>query len=177
MFQILSTLLIGAIFGGATLAAAAPVLFLPGRVAPLIAVVTAPAVFVFAFVLLAGLLARPFVGSIEPGHMKRDVKSASYRNRRLYGLCWTCVYYFTPLYFACLSIGPLKKLLFRLFGYRGDMGFTTYPDTWIRDLPVLEFGAAPIFQIARQLERTSFWATAHCLSGVSESQLEELLGI
>jgi hypothetical protein len=29
---------------------------------------------------------------------------------------------------------------FRLFGYRGSMKFTVYPDTWIRDLPLLMFG-------------------------------------
>lgn len=30
-------------------------------------------------------------------------------------------------------------MVFRLFGYRGSMNFTVYPDTWIRDLPLLHF--------------------------------------
>ena len=30
--------------------------------------------------------------------------------------------------------------VFRIFGYRGSMDFTIYPDTWIRDLPLLDFG-------------------------------------
>jgi hypothetical protein len=30
-------------------------------------------------------------------------------------------------------------MVFRLFGYRGSMNFTIYPDTWIRDLPLLKF--------------------------------------
>ncbi len=33
-------------------------------------------------------------------------------------------------------------MTFRLFGYRGQMDFTVYPDTWIRDLPLLKFGKA-----------------------------------
>jgi UDP-3-O-[3-hydroxymyristoyl] glucosamine N-acyltransferase len=35
---------------------------------------------------------------------------------------------------------PLKWLTFRLFGYRGSMNFAIYPDTWICDLPLLNFG-------------------------------------
>jgi UDP-3-O-[3-hydroxymyristoyl] glucosamine N-acyltransferase len=64
----------------------------------------------------------------------------TYFHRRLYGLCWTSVYYFTPIFFAALSFPPFKALLFRLFGYRGDMSFTSYPDTWIRDIALLELG-------------------------------------
>ncbi|MCC7138726.1 MAG: hypothetical protein IT460_09920 [Planctomycetes bacterium] len=99
-----------------------------------------PLLYVTLYVLVAGLLSRPFQKAIVPGRFPRDLGNPLYRARRLYGLCWTAVYYFTPLYFVCLSLPPLKRLLFRLFGYRGTMKFTVYPDTWIRDLPLLEFG-------------------------------------
>jgi carbonic anhydrase/acetyltransferase-like protein (isoleucine patch superfamily) len=63
-----------------------------------------------------------------------------YRKRRYYGLCWTALYYCKPVYFVCLTIPWLKRLTFRLFGYRGQMDFTVHPDTWIRDLPLLDLG-------------------------------------
>ena len=69
----------------------------------------------------------------------RDLNDSGYFHRRLHGLCWTTVYYNKPAYFVCLSIPLLKRMTFRLFGYRGSMNFTVYPDTWIRDLPLLEF--------------------------------------
>ncbi len=34
----------------------------------------------------------------------------------------------------------LKRLTFRLFGYRGALDFTVQPDSWIRDLPLLDVG-------------------------------------
>jgi hypothetical protein len=58
----------------------------------------------------------------------------------MYGLCWTSLYYCKPVYHFCLCVPWLKALVFRLFGYRGDLNFTVYPDTWIRDLPLLDFG-------------------------------------
>ena len=75
-----------------------------------------------------------------PGSFPRDLRAPLYRGRRLYGLCWTAVYYFTPVYWLFLTVPLLRRALFRLFGYRGQMDFTVYPDTWIRDLPLLEFG-------------------------------------
>jgi carbonic anhydrase/acetyltransferase-like protein (isoleucine patch superfamily) len=99
----------------------------------------APLVYTVAFVLTAGVSSLPFQSGIIAGKFPRDLRHPVYRKRRLYGLCWTSVYYFKPLYFLCLSIPSLKWLLFRLFGYRGSMKFTVYPDTWIRDLPLLRF--------------------------------------
>ena len=37
-------------------------------------------------------------------------------------------------------IDPLRRCVFRIFGYRGSLNFTVYPDTWIRDLPLLKLG-------------------------------------
>ncbi|RZK99033.1 MAG: hypothetical protein EOO89_31520, partial [Pedobacter sp.] len=50
------------------------------------------------------------------------------------------IYYFTPLYWLLLSNRFTKRILFRGFGYKGSLDFTTYPDTWIRDLPILKLG-------------------------------------
>ena len=93
-----------------------------------------------AFVVTAGLLSVPWQRAITPGRFPRDVGHPVYFGRRLYGLCWTTVFYVTPLYAFCLAVPALKALLFRLFGYRGPLGFTIYPDSWIRDLPLLTLG-------------------------------------
>ncbi len=93
-----------------------------------------------AFLLTAGLLAQLHCRKIVEGRFPLDTGHPSYFHRRLYGLCWTCVYYSGPIYYLVLSIPLLKKLVFRLFGYRGNLNFTVYPDTWLRDLPLLEIG-------------------------------------
>jgi carbonic anhydrase/acetyltransferase-like protein (isoleucine patch superfamily) len=92
------------------------------------------------FAVWAGILSRPFQWALKPGRFTRDLRAADYRARRLYGLCWTAVYYCTPIYFLVLSLPPLKRLVFRLFGLPGSCDFTTYPDTWLRDLPLVELG-------------------------------------
>lgn len=105
-----------------------------------LAALLAPLLFTFTLVLVAGLLSRAHQHAVRPGRFPRDVGDPTYRARRLYGLCWTSVYYFTPLYFLALTLPGFKRLTFRLFGYRGQMDFTVYPDTWIRDLPLLDLG-------------------------------------
>lgn len=92
------------------------------------------------FVLIAGTWSLPFQRFIIPGKFPRDLNDPIYFGRRMYGICWTALYYCTPIYFLCLSVGPLKWFTFRLFGYRGSMNFAIYPDTWVRDLPLLKFG-------------------------------------
>ncbi|MCL4790450.1 MAG: hypothetical protein KJ040_00175 [Gammaproteobacteria bacterium] len=103
-------------------------------------VMGSPMVFILAYVLVAGLLSLPHQRAIVPGRFPRTLDHPLYFHRRLYGLCWTAVYYCTPIYFVCLSVPLFKKGLFRLFGYRGDTDFTIYPDTWVRDLPLLSIG-------------------------------------
>jgi UDP-3-O-[3-hydroxymyristoyl] glucosamine N-acyltransferase len=78
-------------------------------------------------------------GVVE-GRFKRNVNSMSYLKRRLYGICWTQVYYFKAAYNVWTIIKPLQKLLFKLFGYIGNTDFTIYSDTWIRDLPLITIG-------------------------------------
>lgn len=70
----------------------------------------------------------------------RALSCQQYVDRRLYGLCWSCLYYFTPIYYLVLSIPILKHIVFRAFGYKGSLNITLYADTWIRDLPLLEIG-------------------------------------
>ncbi len=100
----------------------------------------APISYAIFFCLSAGLLALPHRKAIVEGRFPRNVAHPIYFHRRLYGLCWTSLYYFKPIYYLCLTIPLLKRVTFRLFGYKGQMEFTVYPDTWIRDLPLLDFG-------------------------------------
>jgi len=109
-----------------------------GRFQMLAAVFVLP-LWSLAFVVVAGALSRCHQFAVTPGKFRRDVGDRRYFHRRLYGLCWTAVFYNKPVYFICLSIPFLKWVTFRLFGYRGSMNFTVYPDTWIRDLPLLNF--------------------------------------
>lgn len=100
----------------------------------------APMLFATLFVVTSGLLSLPFHRAIVAGKFPRDLLHPIYRGRRFYGTCWTALYYCKPVYWLVLSLPWLKWLAFRLFGYRGQMAFTVYPDTWIRDLPLLDFG-------------------------------------
>ncbi|HWC66047.1 MAG TPA: DapH/DapD/GlmU-related protein, partial [Thermoanaerobaculia bacterium] len=97
-------------------------------------------VFVGTVPISAGLLSRPHQWAIHPGIFSRDLGDPRYFHRRLHGLCWTALYYLPPAYLVVTAIPPLQRLVFRLFGYRGSQRFTVYPDTWIRDLPLLELG-------------------------------------
>ncbi|MGE0174197.1 MAG: hypothetical protein AB7T49_15475 [Oligoflexales bacterium] len=106
------------------------------------AIVFAPIVYCTLFMLVAGCLSRVSHRKIIPGRFPRENFHKIYFWRRVYGVCWTQVFYFKPIYAMLLAIPLLKKVLFKLFGYRGSsLSFTIYPDTWIRDLPVLDFGA------------------------------------
>jgi UDP-3-O-[3-hydroxymyristoyl] glucosamine N-acyltransferase len=98
-----------------------------------------PIVWTLVFVATSGGLSLPHQFAVTPGKVRRDVNNRLYFHRRLYGLCWTAVYYNKPIYYVCLTVPLLKRIVFRLFGYRGSMNFTIYPDTWIRDLPLLKF--------------------------------------
>ena len=99
-----------------------------------------PAIYCAGYVLTAALLSRLTRASIVPGRYPRALGHPIYGPRRLYALCWTALYYCGPLYHAVLAIPLAKRVVFRLFGYRGNLDFQTYPDTWIRDLPLLSIG-------------------------------------
>ncbi|MEZ4814724.1 MAG: DapH/DapD/GlmU-related protein [Bdellovibrionota bacterium] len=127
------------IYGSATLAAAIPIVYSSSKEIQLLSIIIAPVSFSITFILVAGLLSQIGKKAIFPGSFERSLKDKIYGPRRLYGACWTALFYFSPLYFVCLSLPPLKKLVFRLFGYTGPVDFTIYPDTWVRDLPCLLF--------------------------------------
>lgn len=127
------------IYGSAIGAAAAPIIFAPTKLGQLLAAIVAPAFFTVTFVLVAGMLSLTGRAAIVKGTFPRDMKHPVYGPRRLYGACWSAIYYLTPVYFLCLTVPPLKKMLFRLFGYTGSLEFTIYPNTWLRDLPCVLF--------------------------------------
>jgi len=102
--------------------------------------ITVPALYCACYVIVAGTLSRVTLASIVAGRFPRDLGHAVYGPRRLYALCWTAIYYCAPVYHAVLAVPALKRITFRLFGYRGSLDFQTYPDTWLRDLPLLTIG-------------------------------------
>lgn len=104
----------------------------------LLALAAAPAIFIVTFPTTLGLMSRPFQKGIIAGKFPREPFHKVYFSRRVYGACWTQVFYFKPVYSVILAIPVFKKLVFRLFGYKGQIDFTVYPDTWIRDLPLLK---------------------------------------
>lgn len=97
-------------------------------------------VFMFSFVVVAGLFSRIGHAGIVAGKFPRRADHPVYAQRRIYGLCWTQLYYFRPLYAFCLSMPWMKWLVLRLFGMQGPLDFTVFPDCWLRDLPLLTIG-------------------------------------
>ncbi len=140
MAQIVTTLVVALVYGVPAVLVGLPVALRPGPATALVTLGLGPLAYAVLFVAVAGLISLPFQRAIVPGRFPRSWSHPVYRGRRLYGLCWTSVYYCKPVYFLVLSFPALKWLTFRLFGYRGSMGFTVYPDTWIRDLPLLDLG-------------------------------------
>lgn len=141
MFERLTTLVLFLVVVLPPFLAAAPFILLEGTYSKLAWLVAAPPVYVIAYVLVCGLFARLGVSGIKPGTFPRDPKHPVYGRRKLFGASWTAIYYNKPLYWLILSTAPLKRLTFSLFGYRGAPDFTVYPDSWIRDLPLLFFGS------------------------------------
>jgi len=140
VFLFLSILYVVLIYGLPLCAVAWLIAIMHGTGGRAAAFVCAPVTIATLVALIAGALSTPHQRWIKPGRMRRNLGNPSYFHRRLYGLCWTALYYATPLYGICLAIPVLKRITFRMFGYRGQMKFTVYPDTWIRDLPLLNIG-------------------------------------
>jgi len=128
------------IWGGALCVASALPLAASHPLSRLAALIVAPALFLLCLVVIAGALSRLTRRAMVPGRFPRDLAHAVYGARRLHAICWTSIYYVPPIYHAILAIPALKRLTFRLFGYAGDLDFTVYPDTWVRDLPLLSIG-------------------------------------
>ncbi|MBI5364315.1 MAG: hypothetical protein HZA53_14140 [Planctomycetes bacterium] len=99
-----------------------------------------PFAYATTFALLAGCVGRIAAAGIVPGRFRRSAEDPIYARRMVFGIAWTSLYYFKPVYHLVLGNKPLKAAVLRLFGYRGSLDVTTYPDTWIRDLPLLDLG-------------------------------------
>jgi len=128
------------LFGGPlAIAAAGPVLAATGGLR-IVAIGVAPMIIVASLAIIAGAMSRITLRSIVPGKFPRDLGHEVYGPRRLYAICWTSLYYCGPVYHAVLAIPILRAATLRLFGYRGSLDFQTYPDTWLRDLPLLSIG-------------------------------------
>ena len=129
------------IFGGPLAVASAGPILARSDAARIEALAVSPALFVFAFAIIAGALSRITLHAITSGKFPRDLGHDVYGPRRLHALCWTAIYYSGPIYHAILAVPALRAMTLRLFGYRGSLDFQTYPDTWIRDLPLLSIGS------------------------------------
>ncbi len=100
----------------------------------------APAVYVLSLCLGAVLTARPCASRIREGRFQRTPADRDYLARRVHGAAWTTLYYCKPVLALVLAVRPLRALVLRGFGYRGSLDVTLYPDTWVRDLPLLDLG-------------------------------------
>jgi carbonic anhydrase/acetyltransferase-like protein (isoleucine patch superfamily) len=119
--------------------ATAPMLLATETAGRIAAAALAPIIYGLSYVVLAGVMTIPFQRRIVRGKFPRDMRHSVYGPRRMYGLGWGAVFYFTPLYFALMSVPALRKLLLHLFGYRGSRSANIAPDAWLRDLPLLKF--------------------------------------
>ncbi len=117
--------------------ASAPILLATDTASRIAAAAIAPLIYILSYVALAGAMTIPFQGGIVRGKFPRDLRHSVYGPRRMYGLGWGAVFYFTPIYFAVMSIPTLRKAVLRIFGYRGSHSANIAPDAWIRDLPLL----------------------------------------
>ncbi len=110
------------------------------KIVKFVSMVSFVPIFMISFAILAGILSSIAHRGIVVGVFPRQPLHPVYLLRRIYGGCWTQLYYFRPLYSVVLFIPMLKTLVFKLFGYKGrSMNINIYPDTWIRDLPLLNF--------------------------------------
>jgi len=125
------------VYGLPVVAIALPVMHSPALWFTIVWLMIAPVVYAFLFALTAGMCSLPWQRGIIKGVFPRDVRFPIYAMRKLYGTCWTAVYYFKPIYTIILNVSLFKAIVFRLFGYRGSLNIALYPDAWIRDLPLL----------------------------------------
>lgn len=96
--------------------------------------------YLTSFPILAGVLSRAGTFAVVEGRIPRDLGHRIYAWRRVHGICWTSLYYHPPVYALVLAIPPLRNVVLRLFGYRGQLRFTIYPDVWVRDWPLIDIG-------------------------------------
>lgn len=137
--ELAPSLVVVAMWCGASLSALGPVV-VATEGWRLVACAVAPVLGATVFVAIGGMAARLCRHAITPGQFPRSAAHRVYGPRRVYSAAWTQVYYCRPLYAALLTIPPARACLLWLFGYQGGRGLLLFPDTWIRDLPLLRFG-------------------------------------
>ncbi len=125
------------IYGLPVIVCALPFIYVQSTALKMVLLAALPLEYAMVFAVTAGICSLPWQAGIIKGVFPRDVRFPIYAMRKLYGTCWTAVYYFRPVYNIVLSVAPLKAIVFRLFGYRGSLDINLYPDAWIRDLPLL----------------------------------------
>jgi carbonic anhydrase/acetyltransferase-like protein (isoleucine patch superfamily) len=142
MLNLLPGLIIFLIWGGASFLAGSPFILIENssQLYRLLYLTAAPLIFIIALPTIAGVLSRVAKKGIVPGKFPREPLHPVYLMRRIFNGCWTQLFYFKPVYSAVLAIPLLRTFIFRLFGYQGNMNFVVYPDTWLRDLPLLDIG-------------------------------------
>lgn len=175
-FHLLSAVYLLLIFGGPALAVCVLYRSLDSDRTQLIVAFAAPLLYAAGFLLMSGGLSIYHQKGIIVGRFPRDTQHPVYFHRRLYGLCWASMYYCKPAYALCLSVPVLKWAMFRLFGYRNGMNFTVYPDTWIRDLPLLRFGEGVYVSNRATLGTNIALASGHILVDRIELEQGSLIG-
>ncbi len=141
MANLIPSLIIFSIWLGAFFLAALPYVLIDStnKVVNIFLLLAGLVIFVISSTLLAGLISLLGRKGIKRGKFPRETTHPIYGKRRIYGLCWTQIFYFKPIYSIVLSIPIFKHVVFRLFGYKASTDITIYPDTWVRDLPLLKF--------------------------------------
>lgn len=81
------------------------------------------------------------VSNIKVGSFKRDIESKDYSDRLIYTKAFRKFIYNPAILNEIFSCAELKEAFFRIFGYKGALDFTIYPNCWLRDLPVLDIGS------------------------------------
>ena len=125
------------IYGLPIVAIALPLLYSPALGFTVVWLLCAPLLYAFLFATIAGVLSIPFQAGIVKGLFPRDKRFPVFAMRKLYNMCWQSLYYFKPIYTIILNVPFFKAITFRLFGYKGSLNINLFPDTWIRDLPLL----------------------------------------
>lgn len=142
MPNLIPFIIISSIWVGAFVTATLPSIFIPqtSNFDKILVYGSMPLIFLITFPLLAGCVSLIGQKGIIKGIFPRKPFHPIYLLRRIYGACWTQFFYFKPVYAFALAIPALRNSIFRLFGYRGSSEIVIYPDTWIRDLPLLKIG-------------------------------------
>jgi len=111
-FAVATAAILGLVFGLPVLGIAALLAVVPaGLPSWVVGALLVPLLYPTLFVIVAAALSLPHQAAIVPGKFPRDVMYRPvYRSRRLYDLCWTCVYDNKPVYFIVLAIPWLRRL-------------------------------------------------------------------